>query len=150
MNNSQEITKFEFLLTLEGKFICQRFFNVKGHNPDTRCSVELHDYVKYICTQISEDLKTKSSSFIYENMEYILNSENVEDYSDKKNEHFLIEIKLGDDVFIQRIFPAYYYHPKVRYTVDVRPRLKTILSDLTEILSYDDVETTYLGYDLKK
>lgn len=148
MSNNQEISKFEFLLTLEGKYICQRFFNVKDHNPTTRTSMELHDYVKYISSQISEDLKIKSSDYLCENQNYISNSENVEDSVDKKNEYFLVEIKLGDDVFIQRIFPAYYYHPKVRYTVDIRPRLKKILSDLTEILSYGEVETTYLGYKL--
>ena len=59
-----------------------------------------------------------------------------------------MEIKLGDDVFIQRIFPAFVYHPKVRYTVDIRPRLKRILSDLTDILSSDEVEATYLQYEL--
>ena len=66
----------------------------------------------------------------------------------KEKEHFLMEIKLGDDVFIQRIFPAYYYHPKVRYTVDIRPRLKTILSDLTDILSTEELETKYLQHEL--
>jgi hypothetical protein len=148
MTNNQEISKFEFLLTLEGKFICQRFFNVKDHNPKTRTSMELHDYVKYICSQISEDLKIKSSDYLCENQNYLSNSENVEDSVDKKNEHFLMEIKLNDDVFIQRIFPAYHYHPKVRYAVDIRPRLKKILSELTDILSYEDVETTYLEYNL--
>jgi len=72
----------------------------------------------------------------------------VEDKADQGKEHFLLEIKLGDDVFISRIFPAYTYHPKARYTVDIRPRLKTILSDLTDILSSDELETVYLEHDL--
>jgi hypothetical protein len=148
MSNNQEITKFEFLLTLEGNIICQRFFNVKNHNPKTRRSMELHEYVKEICNQISDDLKIKSSDFLCENHNFFHNNEIVEDEAEKKDEYFLVEIKVNDDVFIQRIFPAYYYHPKVRYTVDIRPRLKTILSDLTEILSYDSVETTYLQYEL--
>lgn len=150
MSNNQEITKFEFLLTLEGKFICQRFFNVKDYNPDAKTSMEMHDYVKYICSQISEDLKIKSSNYLCENQNFLTNSDNVEESEDKKNNYFLVEIKLGDEVFIQRIFPAYYYHPKVRYTVDIRPRLKRILSDLTDILSYDEVDNTYLGYSLNK
>jgi hypothetical protein len=72
----------------------------------------------------------------------------VEDSNDGQKEHFLLEIKLGEDVFIQRIFPAYYYHPKVRYTVDIRPRLKRILSDLTDILSSEELETAYLEFEL--
>lgn len=148
MSKNQEITKFEFLLTLENNIICQRYFNVKDHNPDSRRSLDLHYYVQQICEEISHDLKIKSSDYLCENQNYFLNSENVEELNDKKNEYFLLEIKLNDDVFIQRIFPAFYYHPKVRYTVDIRPRLKKILSELTDILSSEDIVTEYLDYSL--
>jgi hypothetical protein len=148
MSNQLDITKFEFVLTLEGNIICQRFFNVKDHFEQARRSMDLHYYVKNICEDISYDLKIKSSNFLCENPNYILNSENVEESNDGQKEHFLLEIKLDDDVFISRIFPAYYYHPKVRYTVDIRPRLKRILSDLTDILSSEDLETVYLQHKL--
>jgi hypothetical protein len=148
MSNQQDITKFEFILTLEGNIICQRYFNVKDHVPQARRSMDLHYYLKNICDEISEDLKIKSSNYLCENQNFILNSESVEDLNEDRKEHFLLEIKLNDDVFIQRIFPAYYYHPKVRYTVDIRPKLKMILSDLTDILSSEDLETTYLHYEL--
>jgi hypothetical protein len=148
MSNQQEITKFEFLLTLDGNIVCQRFFNVKGHNPQARRSMDLHYYVKNISEEISEDLKNKTSDYLCENQNYFLNLENVEDGEEDKKEEFLIEIKLNEDVFISRIFPAYYFHPKVRYTVDIRPKLKRILSDLTDILSSKELETTYLNYQL--
>ena len=93
-------------------------------------------------------MKIKSSNYLCENQNYILNLEAVDDMATLEKEHFLMEIKLGDDVFIQRIFPAYHYHPKVRYTVDIRPRLKTILSDLTDILSTEELETKYLQHEL--
>ena len=146
--NQDNITKFEFLLSLEGHIVCQRFFNVRDHVEEATRSLDLHYYVKNICEDISEDLKIKSSNYLCENQNYILNSESVESVEGKEKEHFLLEIKLGDDVFIQRIFPAYYYHPKVRYTVDIRPRLKTILSDLTDILSTSELERTYLQHEL--
>ena len=147
-NNQQDITKFEFLLSLDGNIICQRFFNVKDHVPQARRSLDLHYYVKNICEDISYDLKIKSSNYLCENQNYILNFENVEDSKTSEKEDFLLEIKLGDDVFIQRIFPAYVFHPKVRYTVDIRPRLKRILSDLTDILSSEELETSYLQHEL--
>jgi hypothetical protein len=146
--NQDNITKFEFLLSLEGHIVCQRFFNVRDHIDQSRRSMDLHYYIKNICEDISHDLKIKSSNYLCENQNYILNMESVESDETKEKEHFLMEIKLGDDVFIQRIFPAYYYHPKVRYTVDIRPRLKTILSDLTDILSTEELETNYLQYEL--
>lgn len=149
MSNQQlDITKFEFLLSLDGNIICQRYFNVKDHVSQARRSMDLHYYVQNICDDISEDLKMKSSNYLCENQNYFLSSEFVEDAPEKDKEHFLLEIKMGDDVFIQRIFPAYWYHPKVRYTVDIRPNLKKILSDLTDILSSEDLETTYLQYEL--
>ena len=147
-NNQDNITKFEFLLTLEGNIVCQRYFNVREHVDQSRRSLDLHYYVKNICEEIQEDLKIKSSNYLCENLNYILNSESVEDKANEEKEYFLLEIKLGDDVFISRIFPAYTYHPKARYTVDIRPRLKTILSDLTDILSSDELEVEYLGHDL--
>jgi hypothetical protein len=148
MSNQLEITKFEFLLSLEGNIVVQRFFNVKDHVEKSRRSMDLHDYIKYLCEEIQDDLKIKTCNYLSENQNYFPNTEIVEDEDESQKEHFLLEIKLNDDVFISRIFPAYYYHPKVRYTVDVRPKLKRILSDLTDILSSTELETTYLTYQL--
>ena len=147
-NNQDNITKFEFLLTLEGNIVCQRYFNVREHVEQARRSLDLHYYVKNICGEIEEDLKIKSSNYLCENQNFILNSEVVEDKANAEKEYFLLEIKLGDDVFISRIFPAYLYHPKARYTVDIRPKLKRFLADLTDILSSYELETTYLQYEL--
>ena len=146
--NQDNITKFEFLLSLEGHIVCQRFFNVRDHIDQARRSLDLHYYIKNISEDFMEDLKIKSSNYLCENQNYILNSEVVDESAIPEKEYFLLEIKLGEDVFIQRQFPAYLYHPKARYTVDIRPRLKRILSDLTDILSSEELETSYLGYEL--
>ncbi len=148
MSNQQDLTKFEFLLTLEKNIVCQRFFNVSNYNPRARRSLDLYYYVKNICEDISQDLKIKSSDYLCENQNFFLSSDYVDEISDKDKESFLLQIKFGDEVFIERIFPAHYFHPKVRYTVDIRPRLKKILGNLTDILSSRDLETTYLNYQL--
>lgn len=148
MNNQQDITKFELLLKLGENIVVQRYFNVKDYNPQARRSVDLYEYVKNICEEIGDDLKLKTSTYLCENQNYFLNSEVVEEDLNEQKEYFLLELKLNDEVFISRIFPAYYYHPKIRYTVDIRPRLKEYLSDLTSILSSTKLETTYLNYQL--
>lgn len=145
---NDEMTKFEFLLTLDGNIICQRYFFVKDHNPKAKRSMDLHYEVKNICEIISEDLKLKSSDYLAENQNFFMNNEIVEDPKELDEQYFLLQIKQNDDVFIERIFAAHYYHPKVRYAVDIRPMLKRILNDLTEILSASDLETTYLQYQL--
>lgn len=146
--NIQEQNKFEFLLTLDGNIICQRFFNVRDYNPKTRKSMDLHYEVKNICEEISEDLKIKSSEYLIENQGFFMNNEIVEDPKELEEQYFLLQIKQGDDVFIERIFAAHYYHPKVRYAVDIRPKLRRILADLTEVLSTRKPETSYLQYEL--
>ena len=148
MQNLQDLTKFEFLLTLDGNIIIQRYFNVKDFNPAAKNSMELFECAKEICEEISEDLKKISSEYSYNDLTYFFDSSSVEEPGDLKNEHFLLEIKLNDDVFIQRIFPAYVYHPKARYSVDIRPKVRMILGSLTDVLSSTGVTTKYLQYEL--
>jgi hypothetical protein len=148
MSNEQSITKFEFILTLDKNIICQRFFNVMDHIPKSRRSIDLYEYVKNICEEISDDLKIKTSDYLCENQNFFQSSDYVEENSDKEKVRFLLQLKLNDEVFIERIFPAHYYHPKVRYTVDIRPKLKRMLGNLTDILSSEELETTYLNYQL--
>ena len=62
---NNDATKFEFLLTLSGNIICQRFFNVKNHNPESRRSLDLHYEVKNICDEISENLKEKTLDYLH-------------------------------------------------------------------------------------
>jgi hypothetical protein len=93
-------------------------------------------------------LKIKTSDYLNDNREYYFGLESAETNEIEDKENFLLEIKMGDDVFIQRMFPAYFFHPKVRYTVDIRPHLKRYLSDLTAILSTEELERTYLNYQL--
>lgn len=148
--NNQESTKFEFLLTLEGNIVVQRFFFVKDYNPNVKKSLDLYDCVKNICDEISDDLKKKTFEYLTDSQNFYQFGEGVEEEKDTSKENFLVEIKQGNDVFIQRLFPAYVYHPKVRYTVDIRPKIKSILGSLTDTLSITDPETTYLNYELNK
>jgi hypothetical protein len=145
---NQDSTKFEFLLTLGKNIVCQRFFNVRDYNVQARRSMDLHEYIKDICEEISHDLKTKTLDYMNENQEYFYGLKDVESSENDEKEYFLLVLKLGEDVFIQRMIPSNIFHPKVRYTVDIRPSLKRYLSDLTAILSAEELETTYLNYQL--
>jgi len=148
--SSNDTTKLEFLLTLSGNIICQRFFNVRNYNPKVRRSLNLHHEVKNICEEISEDLKQKTLEFLHENPNYFpVSGGNSEDGQDPK-EYFQLEIKQNDEVFISRIFPAYIYHPKVRYSVDIRPKLRRFLGELSETLSSTKLITKYMNYELTK
>ena len=110
--------------------------------------MDLHEYVKDICEEISHDLKIKTMDYLTENQDNPYGLKSVTPSENDEKEYFLLVLKLGEDVFIQRMFDSNIYHPKVRYTVDIRPNLKKYLSDLTDILSSVELETTYLNYQL--
>jgi hypothetical protein len=141
----QDFTKFEFLLTLEKNIVIQRYFSVPNYNPASKNSIDLYVCVTLICAEISENLKAKTLDYMSDNPNLFLDTTR----SECKEEYFLLQIKFGDDIFISRIFPAHIYHPKVRYAVDIRPKVKKILSDLTNVLSSRNLTKSYLQYELK-
>ena len=147
---NNDSTKVEFLLSLSGNIICQRFFNVKDFNHNAKRSLDITVDMSNICEEISNDLKEKTLDFLNSNQNYypVLESGTINEVEEE--EYFLLELKLNDAVFIQRIFPAHVFPPKVRYSVDIRPKLRRILNNLTDTLSYDDVVTSYMSYDLLK
>lgn len=148
--SNNETTKLEFLLTLSGNIICQRFFNVRNYNPDAKFSLELSENIKNISEEISEDLKEKTLEYLHENQNYFPVFDPSNNDGPDEEEYFKLEIKHNDDVFISRVFPAHIYHPKVRYSVDIRPKLRRMLGGLSETLSESDVTIKYLNYNLQK
>jgi len=132
----QEITKVEFLLMCNDNIVVQRFFNVKGFNKNAGKSEEFYDYIRTFCNDLQYNLKMRSVVYMLDNQYEI--SENPEvlntSITDGK-ENFNLYIKVGDLTICQRTFDAKPYPPKVRYTVDLRPKLKSILGDLTDIFS---------------
>lgn len=146
---NQDITKMEFLLTLEKNIVIQRYFNVINYNPASKNSLDLYECVKEICEEISKDLKNKTLDYLNENQNYFFDLVDNVEPPETKQEYFLLEIKLAEEVFISRIFPAHIYHPKVRYAVDIRPMVRKILSDLTNVLSSKTLTKKYLQYELK-
>jgi len=132
----QEVTKVEFLLMCNDNIVVQRFFNVKGFNKKAHKSEELYDYIKTFSSQLQNDLKMRSIVYMLENNYEIMENPDVLNTSiTEGDENFNIYIKVDNMTICQRSFNAKVYPPKVRYTVDLRPKLKGLLSDLTDIFS---------------
>jgi hypothetical protein len=147
----QDITKLEFLLTLNDNIVVQRFFNVKGFNPRAKNSVELYEFLKDVSDTLKYDLKMKTTVYMLDNKDAIMHDPAVMETSFTDGpEVFNIFIKLGEQTICHRIFDGKMFPPKVRYTVDVRPYLKDLLKGLTDIFSAQKLYFKYLGYDLSK
>jgi len=132
----QDITKVEFLLMCNENIVVQRFFNVRGFNKNASKSENLYNYVSSFCNELKYDLKMRSVVYMLDNQfEIIENPEIMNTSITDGEENFYLIIKVGDVTICQRQFDAKVYPPKVRYTVDLRPKLKAVLARLTDIFS---------------
>lgn len=144
-----DVTKVEFLLTLNNNIIVQRFLNIKGINPDAKDSFELYEFVKYFSEDLTQYLKMKSIGYLIENKDSILyNPSIMETSSTDEAELFNIYVKIGDQLVSHRIVDGKLYPPKVRYTVDIRHFIKDSLKDLTNILINQNLTHEYLEKNL--
>ena len=144
-----DVTKVEFLLTLNENIIVQRFLNVKNINPNVKKSYELYESVKYFAEELSWFLKNKAIQYLTENQSTITMDPDVMNTSSTNEaENFNIYIKIGDQLVSHRIIDGKQYPPKVRYTVDVRPFIKDYLKELTSVLVSPNLTHEYLEKNL--
>jgi len=145
----QDLTKMEFLIKLNDNVVIQRYFNVKDYNSQARRSMELYDYVKYIAESLQNKLKIKTATYMLDNYYEIEENPQIMETSNTDGpETFNIYIRINDETICHRIFDAKVYPPKVRYTMDIRPEVKSILRDLTDIFSSKNFTTEYLEITL--
>jgi hypothetical protein len=136
----QDSTKMEFLLTLNDNIVVQRFFNVRGY-----------EYIRGLREDLEYYLKMKTVVYMMDNKESIIHDPKIMETSFTEGpEIFNIYVKVGEQTICQRIFDGKKFPPKVRYTVDVRPFLKDVLRELTDIFSNPELSYQYLEFDLSK
>ena len=145
----QDSTKMEFLLTLNDNIVVQRYFNVRGYNPNAKNSIEFYDLINEIKDDLQYHLKMKTVIYMTDNSDSIMHDPSVMDtsYTDGP-EIFNIFVKNGDTTICHRILDAKLFPPKIRYTVDIRQQVKSVLKDLTDIFSDEKFVTSYMTYSL--
>lgn len=142
----QEATKLEFLMKVNDNIIVQRFFNVRDFNPKAKNSIDIYDCLRNFVFTLKQDLNKKSNYYLLDNQYEIENNPKVLETSFVDGpEFFNIFIKQNDVTICQRQFDAKIYPPKIRYTVDVRPYIKNVLYELTDIFSSEELTYDYLG-----
>jgi hypothetical protein len=145
----QDSTKMEFLLTLNDNIVVQRFFNVRGFNPQAKNSIEFYEFIKSLKDELQYYLKMKTVVYMLDNKDAIIHDSKIMETSFTEGpEYFNIYVKVGDTTLCHRIFDGKMFPPKVRYTVDVRPFLKEVLRELTDIFSKTKLNYEYCEFDL--
>ena len=147
----QDSTKMEFLLTLNDNIVVQRFFNVRGFNPKAKNSLELYEYVKSLKEELEYYLKMKTVIYMMDNRDSIIYDSKIMETSFTEGpEVFNLFIKVGEQTLCHGVFDGKKFPPKVRYTVDVRPFIKDVLRELTDIFSNGQLSYKYLEFELNK
>jgi hypothetical protein len=145
----QELKKMELLITLNDNFVVQRFFNVREYQENAGRSLNLYHEMNNIKEIIQNDLKRKTLVYMTDNYFQIITDESIMETSNTDGpENFNIYIKDGNRTICHLQFDAKVYPPKVRYTVDIRPLLKGVLRNLTDIFSDEKLTYTYLDLEL--
>jgi len=144
-----DVIKMEFLITLNDNIVIQRYFNVRGYNPMAKSSLNMSYYLKDFVAQFEYDQKMRSVVYLLENQEQIMEDQSVLDTSNTSGpEIFNFYIKVGEQTICHRILNAKIFPPKIRYTVDIRQQVKSVLKDLTDIFSGENFVTSYMNYSL--
>ena len=145
----QDSVKLEFLMMVNDNIIVQRFFNVREFNDKAKNSLELYELLKDFKDDIQKQLSLKTVTYMTDNMYEIINNPSILEtsYIDGP-EYFNIFIKQNDVTICHRQVDAKIYPPKVRYTVDVRPHLKNLLMELTDIFSSKNLTKKYMDVTL--
>jgi hypothetical protein len=143
--------KFEFVLYINGNIVVQRYFTVKNFNEKSIRSIEAKECVDTCVAMIERDLKLKTFEYLYKNYnpwkeqtaEEII-SENIYEEEDL----FDFEIKADDKLVAKKRFTGNVYPQRVRYSVDVRKIIPSLIKEIQETFSSENFSVEYSGISL--
>jgi hypothetical protein len=136
-----EDERFEFVLYINNHIICQRFFKIRDYNEDSTKSYEMKELMDNICGMnngtfgslgiIPEYLQKKSGEYLWSNYNpYYIQKDEVSKDIFEKEDNFQFEIKVDKVSVGKSQFSGNFFPPKVRYAVDVREIIPSIMSEI--------------------
>lgn len=145
----QDLTKLEFLITLNNNIVIQRYFNVKNYNVKAERSLDLYEYLKDYVNEFLLDQKMRTTVYMMDLQNEIAEDPTILETSmTEGSEVFNFKILKDNMTICHRSLDAKIFPPKIRYTVDIRQQVKSVLKDLTDIFSGENFVTTYMNYSL--
>ena len=141
-----EEQRFEFVLHINNHIICQRYFHIRDFNEKSIQSYEMKELMDSICGMnngqfgelgiIPNFLKSKSKDYLWANYNpFLTQTEQTERNIFEKIDDFQFEIKIDKKTVGKSVFSGNYFPPKVRYAVDIKEIIPTIMSEIREVLS---------------
>ena len=143
--------KFEFILYINENIICQRYFSVKDFNPNSLKSIDVKECVDTCVSIIQSDLKQKTYDYMEKNynpwkdqkpedvvVENIFDNEDVFDF----------EIRTDEKSIVKKRFTGNVYPQRIRYSVDIRKIIPTLIREIQETFSREIFCVEYSGISL--
>ena len=147
-----EEQRFEFSLFINDHIICQRYFNIRDYNEDSINSLEIKELMDNIVGVNNGDfgqlgiiprhLKNKSIDYLWDNYNpYMVQTEDSNKSNTDKIDNFQFEIKVDKKSVAKGGFSGNLFPPKVRYAVDIKEIIPSIMSEIRYYLSQKNYET---------
>ena len=137
--------RFECVLYINNHIICQRFFNIRDFNEESLKSFELKELMDVLCSYndvegqmgvIPTHLKNKSVDYLWSTYNpYSLQTEQPSKNLFEKLDDFQFEIRVDKRPVAKSVFSGNYFPQKVRYAVDIKEIIPTIMFEIREFLS---------------
>lgn len=155
--------RFEFSLYInQSKYIVQRFFDIRDFNEDSIKSLELKELMDTIAGTnngawgdlgiIPKFLKQKSIDYLWNNYNpYYIQQEEGNKNNYDKIDNFQFEISVDKKVVARSEFSGNIFPPKVRYDVNIREIIPTIMGEIRHFLAqkkYNVIEVSPTAYDI--
>ncbi len=159
MNKKIEEQRFEFLLYINKNIICQRYFSIKDYNEKSLKSLELKKLMDTLVGMddsqtgrlglIPAQLKAKSVDFLWRGYNpYYNKKEDTPKNIFEKEDIFDFEIRVDKTTVAQSTFSGNFFPPQVRYQVDIKEIITSIISEIKFTLSQKKYETKYADVTL--
>ena len=144
---------FEFYLRINGneKPIVGRNFSVKGFNNGSLKSMDIKMCIDECVDLIESQFRRKTEDYLYKYYDPYT-TQKPEDVDVKnifeEEDIFTFEIRHFNRVIAEKQFSGNWYPQKVRYDVDIRKLIPSIISNIQKTLSEKNLTTEYAGITL--
>jgi hypothetical protein len=154
MNNKIEEQPFEFVLYINKHIICQRYFSIRDYNEKVLKSLELKELMDRLVGVnngkfgnmglIPSQLKSKSVDYLWRNYNpYLSKKEDTTKIPSDREDMFEFEIRVNKEPVAQSCFSGNLFPPQVRYQVDIKEIIPSIISEIKYTFSQKNYTTKY-------
>lgn len=158
-NKKIEEQRFEFILYINNHIICQRYFSIKDYNEESVKSLELKELMDKIAGMnngnygamgiIPNHLKKKAIDYLWKNYNpYYPQKEDNYKNNFEKEDIFDFEIRIDKSMVAKSTFSGNFFPPQVRYQVDIKELIPSIISEIKDYLSQKKYTKKYANVAL--